>query len=70
MRWTYATKVLRGEEIVETFQEKELQIKNQIEFRIEISIQKEVYKLYLKGESCDNSYNSLIDKNDIVILNF
>ena len=70
MRWTYATKVLHGEEIVGTFQEKELQIKNQIEFRIEISIQKEIYKLYLKGESYDNSYNSLIDKNDIVILNF
>ena len=38
--WTYLTNDLNGEEIVGTFYEKELQKKNQKEFRIENAIKR------------------------------
>ena len=58
---------LNGEEIVWTFYEKELQrILYQKEFRIEKVIKRKGNKLYVKWKGYDNSFNSWIDKKDIV----
>ena len=46
--WTYDINDLNGEEITETFYEKELQKTNQQECRIEKVISRKVYKLYVK----------------------
>ena len=54
------------EKMVWTFYEKELQRTNQEEFRIEKVIKRKGNKLYVKWKGYDNSFNSLIDKNDIV----
>ena len=54
------------EKMVWTFYEKELQRTNQEEFRIEKVIKREGNKLYVKWKGYDNSFNSLINKNDIV----
>ena len=39
---------------------------SQKEFRIEKVIKKKGDKLYVKWKGCDNSFNSQIDKKDIV----
>ena len=49
-----------------TFYEKELQKTNQQEYRIEKMISRKGDKLYVKWKGCDNSFNSWIDKNDLV----
>ena len=54
------------EKNVGTFYEKEFQRTNQEEFRIEKVIKRKGNKLYVKWKSYDNSFNSLIDKKDIV----
>ena len=64
--WTYAINDLSGEEIIGTFYEKELQKTNQQEFRIEKVIKRKGDKLYVKWKGYDNSFNSWIDKKDIV----
>ena len=64
--WTYIINDLNGEEIIGTFYEKELQATNQKEFRIEKVLKKKVYKLYVKWKGYDNSFNSLIDRKDLV----
>ena len=46
--WTYVINDLNGEEIIETFYQKELQKPNQEEFRIEKVIKKKGDKLYVK----------------------
>ena len=48
--WTYVINDLNGDEIIETFYEKELRKTNQQEFRIEKVIKKKVDKLYVKWE--------------------
>ena len=48
--WTYVINDLNGEEIIETFYEKELQKTNQQEFRVEKVIKEKGDKLYLKME--------------------
>ena len=57
---------LNGEEITEKFYEKELQKTNQEEFRIENIIKRKGNKLYVKWKAYDNSFNSWIDKKDVV----
>ena len=57
---------LNDEEIVGTFYEKELQKTNQEEFRIEKVIKRKGNKVYVKWKGYDNSFNSWIDKKDIV----
>ena len=52
--------------IIVTFYEKELQATNQQEFRIEKVIKRKGDKLYAKWKGYDNSFNSWIDKKDIV----
>ena len=64
--WTYEINDLNGEEIVGSFYEKELQKTNQKEFRIEKVIKKKGNKLYFKWKGYDNSFNSWIDKKDLI----
>ena len=63
---TYVINDLNVEEIVGIFYEKELQKKNQKEFRIEKVIKKKGDKLYVKWKGYNNLLNSWIDKKDIV----
>ena len=64
--WTYVINDLNGKEIIGTFYEKELQKTNQQEFRIEKVIKRKRDKLYVKWKGYDNSFNSWIDKKDLV----
>ena len=64
--WTYVINDLNGEEIVGAFYEKELHKTNQKEFRIEKVLKKKGDKLYVKWKGYDNSFNSWIDKKDLV----
>ena len=48
------------------FYEKELQNTNQQEYRIEKVIRKKRDKLYVKRKGYDNSFNSWINKKDIL----
>ena len=64
--WTYVISDLKGKEIVGTFYEKELQKTNQKEFRVEKVIKRKGDKLYVKWKGYDSSFNSWIDKKDIV----
>ena len=57
---------MNGEEIFGTFYERELQKTNQKEFRIGKIIKRKGNKLYVKWKGFDNSFNSWIDKKDIV----
>ena len=61
--WTYVINDLNGEEIIGFFYEKELQKK---EFRIEKVIKRKDDKLYVKWKGYDSSFNSWIDKKDLV----
>ena len=63
---TYVINDLNGEEIIGTFYEKELQKINQQEFRIDKVIKKKGNKLCLKWKGYDSSFNSWIDKKDLV----
>ena len=62
MSWAYVISDLNGEEIVGTFDEKELQKTNQTEFRVEIVTKKNDDKLYVKWKGYDNSFNSWTSK--------
>ena len=64
--WTYVINYLNCKEITGTFNRKELQKTNQQEFRIEKVIKIKGDKLYVKWKGYDNSFNSRIDKKDIV----
>ena len=64
--WTYVISDLNGEESIGTFYERELQKTNQREFRIEKIIKKKGDKLYVKWKGYDSSFNSWIDKKDLV----
>ena len=64
--WTYIISDPKGKEIFGTFYEKELQKTNEKEFRIEKVIEKKGGKLYVKWKGYHNSFNSWIDKKDIV----
>ena len=57
---------LNGEEITESFYEKELQKTNQKEFSIEKVLKRKGDKLYVKWKRYDNSFNSWINKNDLL----
>ena len=64
--WTYVINDLNGEEIIGTFYEKEPQKTNQQEFRIEKVIKKKDDKSYVKWKCYDSSFNSWIDKKDLI----
>ena len=57
---------LNRKEIVGTFYENKMQKTNQKEFRVERVIKIKVHKLYVKWKGYDSSFNSWIDKKDIV----
>ena len=58
--------ILTVKKITGTFYEKELQKTNQQEFRIEKVLKRKGDKLYVKWKGYDNSFNSWIDKKDLV----
>ena len=64
--WSYVINDLNGEEIKGSFYEKELQKTNQHEFRIEKVIKRKGDKLYVKWKGYNNSFNSWINKKEIV----
>ena len=64
--WTYTINDLNGEKVIGTFYEKESQKTNQKEFRIEEILKRKGDKLYVKWKGYDNSFNSWINKKDIV----
>ena len=64
--WTYVINDLNGEEIVGTLYEREFQKKNQEKFRMEKVIKKKGNGPYVKWKGYDNSFNSWIDKKDLV----
>ena len=64
--WTYAVSDLNGEKITGRFYEKELQKANQKEFRIEKVLKRKGDELYVKWKRYNNSFNSWINKKDIV----
>ena len=61
--WTYVINDLNGAEIFGTFS---LQKTNQQEFKIEKVIKRKGDKLYVKWKGYDSSFNSWIDKKDLV----
>ena len=64
--WTYVINDLIREKIIGTFYEKELQKTNQKEFRIEKVIKRKGDKLYVKWKGYNNSFNSWINKKDLI----
>ena len=64
--WTYVINDLNDEETIGTFHEKELQATNQQKFRIEKIVKRKGNKLYVKWKGHNNSFNSWIDKKDIL----
>ena len=62
----YAISDLNNKPITGTFYEKELQKTNQKEFKIEKVLKRKGDKLYVKWKGYDNSFNSWINKKDIV----
>ena len=67
MPWAYVIGDIKGEKIVGTFYKKELQKANQKELKVEENKDKEkANKLYVKWKSYDNTFDSWINKKDIV----
>ena len=64
--WTYLINDLKVEETKGSFYEKELQKTDQKEFRIEKVIKKKGNKLYVQWKCYHDSFNSWIDKKDIL----
>ena len=58
--------ILIVKKLLEHFMKKELQKINQKEFRIEKIIKRKGDKLNVKWKGYDNSFNSWIDKKDLV----
>ena len=63
--WAYVIN-LHDEEIIGTFYEKELQKANQQKFKMEKVIKEKGKKLYVKWKCHDNSFNSWVDKKDLI----
>ena len=64
--WTYVISDLNGQEIFGMFYKRELQKTNPKEFRAEKVIKRKGDKLYVKCKCYNDSFNSWIDKRDIV----
>ena len=52
--------------LLEAFMKKKLQKTNQKEFRIEKILERKGDKLYVKCKGYNNSFNSWINKNDLI----
>ena len=64
--WKKVISDLNGEKIAGSFYEKELQKTSQEKFRIEKVLKRKGDKLYVKWKGYDNSFNSWIDKKDLI----
>ena len=64
--WTNVINDLNGDKIIGIFFVKGLQKTNQQKFRIKKVIKKKGDKLFVKWKGCDSSFNSWIDKKDLV----
>ena len=64
--WTYVNNDLNGDKIIGIFYEKELQKTNQKEFRMEKVLKRKGDKLYFKWKGYSNSFDSWIDKKDLL----
>ena len=64
--WIYVINDLNDEEITGSFYEKELQKTFQEKFRIKKVLNRKGYKLYVKWKGYDNSFNSWINKKDLM----
>ena len=64
--WTCIVNGVNGEKIVETFYENKLEKTKQKEFRIEKVIKRKGDKLQVKCKGYNSSFNSWINKKDIV----
>ena len=64
--WASFINYVNGKETTRTFYEKELQKTYQQEFRIEKVIKRKGDKLNVKWKGPDHSFNSWIDKKDLV----
>ena len=64
--WTYVINDLNGEKIIGIFYEKELRKTNQKEFRTDKVIKRKGGKFYVKWKGYDSSFNSWIDKKNLV----
>ena len=64
--WRYVINDLKGGKIIGKCYEKELQKTNQQEFRIEKVIKKKSDELYFAWKGYDSSFNSWIDKEDLI----
>ena len=64
--WKYVISNLNGEPIAGSFYETELQKTSQEKFRIEKVIKIKADKLYVKWKGYDNSFNSWINKKNLV----
>ena len=64
--WIQAIIDLNGEPIAGSFYEKQLQKANQEKFTIEKVLKRKGDKLYVKWKGYDNSFNSWINKKDLV----
>ena len=64
--WTYVISDLNGEPTTGSFYEKEFQKLNQEKFGIEKVIKKKADKQFVKWKEYDNSFNTWIDKEDLI----
>ena len=64
--WTHVVGDLNGKEITGRFCEKELQKTSQEKFRMEKVLKRKGDKLYVKRKGYDNSFNSWINKKDLI----
>ena len=64
--WAYVINDLNGEETIGTLYEKELQETNQQRIRTEKVTKRNGNKLHVKWKGYDNSFNSWIDKKDLI----
>ena len=64
--WTCLINDLNADEVIGASYEKELQKTNQQEFSIEKVIKSKGDKLYVKQKGSDSSFNSWIDKKDLI----
>ena len=65
--WTSVINDLSSELITGSFYGKELQKTSQERFRIEKVLKRKGDKLYVKWKGYDNSFNSSIDKKDLIL---
>ena len=67
VQWKYVISYIMSAKFIRIFYEKELQKANQTKFRKEKVIKGKSDNLYVKQKGYDSSFNSWINKHDIII---